>query len=268
MTTPPPLHTQAADMLERYGRVNGVMHCEVSMLIAELRAAAALDELVRENERLGLYETPAASEPQPVAPKRDREADRARFSDPAFNRWLDECISDAGHTVWDQIESVIDAWHGWDNRQFYATSQADPPSGSTRIFSICPALVAADVIAGALYDFLGYLTTRDETLCMGATQECSPVIPALQAWAKTRNLPLDEANVKGWRDSIAASSASPRTLTDDGKLWSFLRNVMAQGIDIRADHDQYEMFSARMDAAAAERVDQLRAMLSATPDQP
>jgi hypothetical protein len=51
-------------MLERYGRVNGVMHCEVSMLIAELRAAAALDELVRENERLGLYETPAASEPK------------------------------------------------------------------------------------------------------------------------------------------------------------------------------------------------------------
>lgn len=56
MTTTPSLHTQAADMLERYGRVNGVMHCEVSMLIAELRAAAALDELVRENERLGLYD--------------------------------------------------------------------------------------------------------------------------------------------------------------------------------------------------------------------
>ena len=56
MTTTPTLHTQAADMLERYGRVNGVMHCEVSMLIAELRAAAALDELVRENERLGLYD--------------------------------------------------------------------------------------------------------------------------------------------------------------------------------------------------------------------
>lgn len=31
------LHTRAADMLERYGRVDGVMHCEVSMLIAELR---------------------------------------------------------------------------------------------------------------------------------------------------------------------------------------------------------------------------------------
>lgn len=56
MTTPTTLHTQAADMLERYGRIDGVMHCEVSMLIAELRAAAALDELVRENERLGLYD--------------------------------------------------------------------------------------------------------------------------------------------------------------------------------------------------------------------
>ena len=50
------LHTRAADMLERYGRVDGVMHCEVSMLIAELRASAALDDLTRENERLGLYD--------------------------------------------------------------------------------------------------------------------------------------------------------------------------------------------------------------------
>ena len=55
------------------------------------------------------------------------------------------------------------------------------------------------VIAGALFDFLGYLTTRDETLCMGAAQECSPVVPALQAWAKTRVLNLDDADVKGWR---------------------------------------------------------------------
>ena len=56
------LYHRAADMLDRYGRVDGVMHCEVSMLIAELRAAAALDELVRENERLGLYD-----DPKPVA---------------------------------------------------------------------------------------------------------------------------------------------------------------------------------------------------------
>lgn len=52
--------------------------------------------------------------------QRDREADRLRFSDEAFNRWLDECISDSGHTVWDQIPDVCCAWHGWNNREYYA----------------------------------------------------------------------------------------------------------------------------------------------------
>ena len=59
-------------------------------------------------------------------PIRDREADRARFPDPAFNCWLDEGISDAGHTVWDQVGSVVDAWHGWENRAFYVKPQEQP----------------------------------------------------------------------------------------------------------------------------------------------
>lgn len=63
---------------------------------------------------IALYTHPPAA--QPV---RDREADRQRFPDAAFNRWLDEGISDAGHTVWDLIADVCDAWHGWVNRPFY-----------------------------------------------------------------------------------------------------------------------------------------------------
>lgn len=51
---------------------------------------------------------------------RDREADRLRFPDPGFNKWLDEPITDAGHTVWDQLPDVCCAWHGWENRQYYA----------------------------------------------------------------------------------------------------------------------------------------------------
>ncbi len=51
--------------------------------------------------------------------KHDREADRVRFPDLAFNQWLDEGISDAGHTVWDQISNICDAWHGWINSALY-----------------------------------------------------------------------------------------------------------------------------------------------------
>lgn len=45
---------------------------------------------------------------------RDREEDRKRWNDPDFNKWLDEAISDAGHTVWDSIPDLGSAWNGWD----------------------------------------------------------------------------------------------------------------------------------------------------------
>ena len=60
-----------------------------------------------------------------IAPVKDREKDRLRFSDEAFNRWLDESISDSGHTVYDQIPDICCAWHGWFNREFYTPSEAD-----------------------------------------------------------------------------------------------------------------------------------------------
>ena len=58
--------------------------------------------------------------------RREREADRKRFPDPAFNEWLDEGISDAGHTVWDATENIADAWAGWQNREYYGKSQVQP----------------------------------------------------------------------------------------------------------------------------------------------
>ena len=63
-------------------------------------------------------------------PARNREADRQRFHDPDFNRWLDEGISDAGHTVWDQIGDVCAAWHGWTNHCFYNTPVTAEPASA------------------------------------------------------------------------------------------------------------------------------------------
>ncbi len=55
----------------------------------------------------------------------------------------------------------------------------------------------------------------------------------------------------------------PERLTEGG-MWSFLRSVMSQGVDIRMDYEQgthagYEAYSARLDAAAAERAQGLHA---------
>lgn len=64
-----------------------------------------------------------AAPSQPVA---DREAARARFPDPAFQRWLDEGISDAGHTVFCTLGDVADAWAGWSAKSYYAQPVALP----------------------------------------------------------------------------------------------------------------------------------------------
>lgn len=45
---------------------------------------------------------------------RNREEDRARWNDPEFNKWLDEGITDCGHTVWDSVPDIGSAWNGWD----------------------------------------------------------------------------------------------------------------------------------------------------------
>jgi hypothetical protein len=57
-------------------------------------------------------------------------------------------------------------------------------------------------------------------------------------------------------------SASEKTRRK-GEIWSLLRNVLSQGRDIYLDHvdKPYEVESARLDAAARERADQLEALL-------
>jgi hypothetical protein len=64
------------------------------------------------------------------------------------------------------------------------------------------------LIAGALFDFLGYLTTRDETLKLGSCEHATPAVDALAAWAETRNLDLDEPAIKDWNKAVAAMLAT------------------------------------------------------------
>src|SRR5690348_5354410 len=55
---------------------------------------------------------------------------------------------------------------------------------------------------------------------------------------------------------------SPPAQLDEGKLWSFLRKVLSQGGDIQMDHTgkSYEQYSARLDAAAGELVEQFASL--------
>lgn len=78
----------------------------------------------------------------------------------------------------------------------------------------------------------------------------------------------DERHKGGTRCHLFRSDPRP-TRTEpmtEGELWSWVRSVMSQGADIRCDYEQgkhtgYEAYSARLDAAAAERADELWARL-------
>jgi len=62
----------------------------------------------------------------------------------------------------------------------------------------------SNVVAGAIFDFAGYLTTRPESMPVGSSKDAGPMVGHIQKWAKQRNLSLDNADVKGWQDVTEA----------------------------------------------------------------
>jgi hypothetical protein len=54
------------------------------------------------------------------------------------------------------------------------------------------------VIAGALFDFMGWLTSRKERIVLSSADEASPAVDAIRDFAKMRNLSLDYAKVQDW----------------------------------------------------------------------
>lgn len=62
------------------------------------------------------------------------------------------------------------------------------------------------IIAGAIYDFAGFLTTLDPTIQVGATEHPEPVINAIITWAATRGLSIDQPFVQDWKEQADAST--------------------------------------------------------------
>ena len=58
--------------------------------------------------------------------------------------------------------------------------------------------VPDDIVAGALYDFLGYLTSRRTRITMSDRDDAGAAVDALVDWSKTRKINLTEARVRDW----------------------------------------------------------------------
>lgn len=95
-----------------------------------------------------------------------------------------------------------------------------------------PAAVAVPdtVIAGALFDFAGYLTTLPLASAITASEahEASPMVDALKAWSATRNLPLEDADVIGWRSLAATQPAQAQDVQRDAERLDHLIKTKAQ----------------------------------------
>lgn len=58
------------------------------------------------------------------------------------------------------------------------------------------------VIAGALFDFMGWLTSRKERLLLSSSDDASPAVVVITEFAKMRGLSLEDAKVTDWNATL------------------------------------------------------------------
>jgi hypothetical protein len=76
-----------------------------------------------------------------------------------------------------------------------------------------PKPVAHYVIAGALFDFMGWLTSRKERIVLSSADNASPAVEVITEFAKMRGLSLDDAKVQDW--NTAPPQREWQGLTDE-----------------------------------------------------
>ena len=62
------------------------------------------------------------------------------------------------------------------------------------------------IVAGAIFDFAGFLTTRAEVIEVGSTANAGPVADLVKEWAELRGLSLADAAVLSWQLHITSAS--------------------------------------------------------------
>lgn len=94
-------------------------------------------------------------------------------------------------------------------------------------------------LLGAFFDFLAYLTSREEPIIVGTQHDCPPIIEAFNAWIATRNLNPDKytANVKNWHKNIARGVATQEVTGNANVVVEIVRTLLdlAHSEDTRAD---------------------------------
>ena len=114
------------------------------------------------------------------------------------------------------------AWAGWQAALAQPQQQAEP--------------VAHAVVAGALFDFMGWLTTRKERLVLSSTDNASPAADAIKDFAEMRGLSLDDARVKDWQ----AYTTPPQQQAEPVAWGMAQKNGLILDVICPDEHQSYE----------------------------
>ena len=68
--------------------------------------------------------------------------------------------------------------------------------------------LAHSVVAGALFDFMGWMTSRKERIVLSSVDNASPAVEAIIEFAKMRGLSLDDAKVMDWHEMTRGNDAA------------------------------------------------------------
>lgn len=120
------------------------------------------------------------------------------------------------HNVVDNVANNLGEFAGAMPTQDMADTLTEYANDLFGLLSAAPATPSAPVqqsvregmemiVAGALFDFMGWLTTRPGSATFGDKYEAGVAVELLQEWAKTRDLNLSEAAVLSWSEALSTS---------------------------------------------------------------
>ena len=69
--------------------------------------------------------------------------------------------------------------------------------------------VTHSIVAGALYDFMGWLTSRRTRICLSDRDNAGPAVDAIVDFSKMRGLMLEDAQVEHWQKVLSEPPQHP-----------------------------------------------------------
>ncbi len=128
-------------------------------------------------------------------------------------------MSDGKPGEWSLLHDLPDLDKAtFDVEKLYTTLSASVPAGGE----------VTDIVAGALYDFIGMLTSQDERVTFSASDWASPAVDNLVKFAAKRGLSLDNPAIEDWSKRLATQPPTPQDAAPAVAGYSDLINALAK----------------------------------------